>query len=152
MQNFSWIVPQGLAGCAQPGARGPLHEDLEALRAEGISLVVSLTEEALDAESLAKNGLRSLHLPVQDYTPPSQEQLMAFVQAVREAWRQGEAVAVHCYAGRGRTGTALAAWLVAAGMQADAAIAAIRAARPGSIETPEQERSVADYARSLSMP
>jgi atypical dual specificity phosphatase len=148
MHGFSWLVPRGLAGCARPGALRPLAEDLGALRAEGITWVVTLSVEALDPAALEAAGLGSLHLPVEDYSAPSQEQLRAFVDAVRATWEEGGAVAVHCLAGKGRTGTALAAWLVAAGMQPAAAIAAVRAARPGSIETAVQERAVQDFGRA----
>lgn len=45
---------------------------------------------------------------------------------------------VHCAAGLGRTGTFAAALLHSHGIAADAAIAMVRATRPGAIETPEQ--------------
>ena len=59
------------------------------------------------------------------------------------------AVGVHCGAGMGRTGTFLAAYLVSQGMTAHDAIAEVRRLRPGSIETPAQERAVAQYEASL---
>jgi protein-tyrosine phosphatase len=45
---------------------------------------------------------------------------------------------VHCAAGLGRTGTFAAALLRSLGIAPDAAIALVRATRPGAIETPEQ--------------
>jgi atypical dual specificity phosphatase len=56
-------------------------------------------------------------------------------------------VAVHCGAGLGRTGTVLAAYLVAGGEEARAALARVRELRPGSVETADQERAIEAYAR-----
>jgi atypical dual specificity phosphatase len=58
-------------------------------------------------------------------------------------------VAVHCAAGLGRTGTVLAAYLVARGEEPRAALARVRDLRPGSVETADQERAVEAYARRL---
>ena len=52
-------------------------------------------------------------------------------------------------AGRGRTGTVLAAYFVSQGMPARDAVQHVRTLRPGSIETPEQERAVFELARRL---
>jgi atypical dual specificity phosphatase len=56
-------------------------------------------------------------------------------------------VAVHCTAGKGRTGTVLAAYLVTTGLSAHAAIDRVRHLRPGSVETPDQEEAVEEFAR-----
>ena len=90
-----------------------------------------------------------LHLPVQDYTAPSIDQLAAFVEQAGASIGSSRAVGVHCEAGMGRTGTFLAAWFVAQGMGADEAIAEIRRLRPGSIETEDQEQAVRDFEAYL---
>jgi len=53
---------------------------------------------------------------------------------------------VSCYAGIGRTGTVLACYLVHRGEEPAEAIIRVRRLRPGSIETPEQETAVRQYA------
>ena len=149
--NFSFILPGQLAGCAKPGGWGDPRSDLAGLARQGIGSLVSLTEEALDAEALRDIGFRVLHLPVPDFHPPTLVQIREFVAFVDACLADGVAVAVHCGAGIGRTGTMLACYLVSRGMTPDAAVRKLRRERPGSIETPEQERCVAEYARSRAM-
>jgi atypical dual specificity phosphatase len=92
--------------------------------------------------------MRELHLPVTDLTAPTRDQINAAVAKITEAINNDERVAVHCVAGLGRTGTVVACWLVAQGMDAESAIAHVRGLRPGSIETSEQEETVRTFALS----
>lgn len=141
--NFSYVIPEKLAGCAKPhGIAG-----LRALSRRGVGAVVSLTEEPLDGKTLAKYGVITLHLPIRDFTPPTQEQIDRFVLFVDERIAEGRRVAVHCHAGMGRTGTMLAAYLVHAGATAEEAMLRVRRLRPGSIETREQEDSLREFER-----
>ena len=76
-------------------------------------------------------------------------QLETFVAAARQTHSAGGRVAVHCAAGKGRTGTFLAAWFVAEGAGAQAAMETVRALRPGSIETKAQEAALVEYEAAL---
>ena len=58
-------------------------------------------------------------------------------------------VVVHCFAGVGRTGTIIAAYLVSTGLSAPQAIARVRMERPFSIETSDQEAVVYEYEMLL---
>jgi len=144
LPNFGWLVPGELAGSARPMS----DDALAALAAQGVRAVISLTEEPLPAAALRAADLAAVHLPVADFTPPTQEQIAAAVAAIERFVAAGRPVAVHCAAGLGRTGTILACALVSRGPAAPAAIAAVRAARPGSIETPEQEAAVIGWGMS----
>lgn len=148
MQGFSWIEEGQLAAMARPGRQRPLDEDLAFLQSAGVSILVSLTEESVSKEALARYGIVGLHLPVEDFTPPTLEQMDRFLKQVEEARVEGRAVGIHCTAGKGRTGTMLAAYLVTRGLSATEAVAEIRRLRPGSVETPEQEDRVAEFARA----
>lgn len=140
LPSFSWVLPRRLAGMAYP-YRGTGS----ALRRAGVAAVLSLTEEAPD-DDLAAAGLLVRREPITDFGAPSEGVLARCVDFVTQRWREEQAVVVHCLAGRGRTGTVLAACLVADGLGADAAIAAVRRLRPGSIETRAQEESVRAFA------
>ncbi|MGH2586951.1 MAG: dual specificity protein phosphatase 23 [Dehalococcoidia bacterium] len=148
LPNFSWIIPDRLAGSARP-----LHpEAIEAFPARGVAAVVSLTEEPLPADLVSRAGLECTHLPVADFTAPAIDQIEAAVMAIDGYLETGRPVAVHCAGGLGRTGTILACYLVRHGSGAANAIGTIRAQRPGSIETPEQEAVIAMYERHLAKP
>jgi atypical dual specificity phosphatase len=145
MNALDWLLPDAVAACVYPD----VERGLPGVACLGITVLVNLHERPHDTAALARHGLRQVHLPVRDFTPPAPEQIEAGIEAIEAAVAAGQRVAVHCAAGLGRTGTLLACYLVRQGMDPDAAIARIRALRPGSVETPEQVAAVHAYARRL---
>jgi atypical dual specificity phosphatase len=141
---FDWLIPERLGACVNPGVG---QQAAHMLAVGRVSLLVNMHEKPDEPELLAKLGAESLHLPVPGSCAPTQEQLELGVRAITEALTREERVAVHCGAGLGRAGTLLAAYLVSQGSSADQAMQQVRAARPGSIETLEQEQAVHDFAR-----
>ena len=138
--NFSWIVPDMVAGMAwpRPGAADWLER-------QGVKAVLSLTEQLPPAIA----ALQLLHLPIPDMTSPSLSQILSGVEFMRGIVELGGGVVAQCAAGLGRTGTFLAAYLVSDGMAPAQAIGHVRLLRPGSVETPEQERAVFRYAELI---
>lgn len=142
-EGFSWVDRPHVAAMGRP-------TDLETcrwLRAQGLEVLVSLTEERPRRDWTDEAGLLVYHEPIEDMEAPTQEQLDRIVSAVVKASEGGRGVVVHCGAGLGRTGSVLAAYLVAKGMSSGDAIAQIRQLRPGSIETKEQEEAIHFFAR-----
>lgn len=139
--GFTWIKRPLLAALARPSDAA----DLAWLRRHGIQILLSLTEEPPRRDWVNDAGLMSVHEPVVDFGVPTQEQLDRCVSAIERALAQDMGVAVHCTAGRGRTGTILGAWFVTQGLSAEQAIARVRSLRPGSVETAEQERVIAEF-------
>jgi atypical dual specificity phosphatase len=145
--NFSFVIKGRLAGAARPGWWGKLEDDLDELKRHGITALVTLTEEPLNLDAIRGSGLAYLHLPIEDFTAPSIEQIEEFLDFVERQLDTPEAaVAVHCLAGRGRTGTMLACYLVATGLESETAIRTVRRLRPGSIETSDQEDIVHSFS------
>jgi len=154
--NMTGLI--GLTLC--PGKKDPsrgwcrdLDTDLAAIREWGAEVVVTLVEdhelEFLDvasiAEGVARHDMRWLHLPIRDVSVPDRNFEARWVAAgaeLRCVLRRGGSILIHSRGGLGRSGTISARLLVELGMNAQVAIDAVRHARPGAIETLEQERYV----------
>lgn len=143
--GFSWIETGRIAGLAAPSSL----DDLVWLRQNGIEFLISLTEQPLPKRWIDEAGLMAVHVPVPDFDPPTPDQFTAAVDTINKAVEAGMGVAVHCLAGKGRTGTVLAGYFVSKGLSANDAVRKIRELRPGSIESSEQERAIQAFARGM---
>lgn len=141
--NFSWILENEVGG-----SQGPVNlQDLFFLYQQGVRAVIRMEERTIPADTGGFVDIVDLFVPVRDFTPPAQEQIDQMVEFInQQAMQNDRPVAVSCYAGIGRTGTVLACYLVSRGSGPAEAIAEIRSLRPGSIQTPEQEAAVYEYA------
>lgn len=145
--NFSFLIRNQLAGSAHPGVGGDLGDSLVELQDNGIGAIMTLTEYPLDSPLIQEFGMANLHLPIQDFSAPTMEQVRQAMDFIRENLSRKTAVLVHCFGGYGRTGTILACHLVTLGHPADEAISMVREARPGSIESAAQKRIIQAFAR-----
>jgi ADP-ribosyl-[dinitrogen reductase] hydrolase len=127
--------------------------DIQAIAAWGASSVITLIEDheftLLDIEGLgeevARSGLQWWHLPIRDVDVPDdrfEAQWQAVGTAVHTRLSRGERILIHCRGGLGRTGLVAGRILVEQGIEPEAAIANVRAVRPGAIETRKQEAYV----------
>ena len=161
MQSFSWLIDGVIAGSGYPGrlflpAVGhtshpleKLENDLRFLWGQGVRAILSLTEQPLDGETVRTFGFDYGHVPVPDMTAPGMADIARAMTFIEAAERQQKPVLVHCAIGRGRTGAILACYLVRKGADATDAIRQVRARRPGSIETFDQENAVHNYQALL---
>ena len=139
-----------------------LSVDLDAIRDWGASAVVTLLEphefELLRVQQLGEEvGRREMawfHLPIADGSIPDDSFERTWATAgeqLRSMLKNGSDIVVHCRGGIGRAGTIAARLLIEFGIAPEYAIAKVRAARPGAIETREQERFVRNI-RSVAPP
>jgi atypical dual specificity phosphatase len=145
---FTWVDEPHLAASAEPGGQ----EQLAWLRAQGVDILITLTEDPLPRTWVDSAGLMGVHVPVPDMDIPSVEQIEKVLSVIDKAKASGMGVAVHCLAGKGRTGTVLAAYFVHQGLSAKEAIRRVRELRPGSIEVSEQEEAIRAFERARRRP
>jgi ADP-ribosylglycohydrolase/protein-tyrosine phosphatase len=130
-----------------------MDTDIDALQHWGAAAVVTLMPQdelqAVQADGIGAacevRGIEWHHLPIQDVDIPDTAFETAWLYTglrLREHLRAGRNVLLHCRGGLGRSGTIAARLLVELGWEAGAAIRAVRAQRPGAIETRAQEAHV----------
>ena len=141
--NFGWVLDNELAG-----SQGPVSiQDLFFLYQQGVRAVIRMEERTIPADTGGYVDIIDLYVPVRDFTPPAQEQIDTMIEFIDQRLEEERPVVVSCYAGIGRTGTVLGCYLVKHGAEPTEAINEVRRLRPGSIQTPEQESAVYEYAR-----
>jgi protein-tyrosine phosphatase len=83
-------------------------------------------------------------LPIQDWLTPSHEKMFEILETIDGALSEGKNVFLHCYGGKGRTGTVVGCYLVRHGTPGDRALELIQKLRkdiPGKPEqSPENDR------------
>jgi protein-tyrosine phosphatase len=99
-------------------------------------------------------GMTVHRFEIADRSVPAADQADAFDQlvgSVCDDLRAGRTVTVFCRGGLGRSGLVAACVLVRLGEKPARAVARVRSARPGAIETREQERYVEGYAERIGV-
>ncbi|KAM3958844.1 uncharacterized protein ACR2FA_007147 [Aphomia sociella] len=138
--DLNWIVPGKMLAFSGPHHRSrldrgyPLHSPEhyhEYFRRYNVTTIVRLNKKSYDARQFTSHGFEHRELFFVDGSVPSDLIVNRFIK-ISEAARG--AVAVHCKAGLGRTGTLIACYMMKHhGFTAREAIAWLRICRPGSV-------------------
>lgn len=134
----------GMMQC--PGRTGDLADEIAALKAIGVDLVLSLMQDneypdlAAFIEAMSLNHVEWMRVPLVPGGGPIDGHEWSSIRAMLvEHILNGGFVAIHCWGGLGRTGVVAADLLMAFGFDAAEAISHVRKVRPGTIESEEQE-------------
>ena len=141
--NFGWVLKDELAGSQGPAS----VPELAFLHSQGIRAVIRMEERTIPADSGDGIDLVDMFELVPDFTPPELEQIQRMIEFIDQQIEEQKPVVVSCFAGIGRTGTVLACYLVHRGEEPVEAINRVRRLRSGSIQTPEQEAAVHQFAQ-----
>lgn len=149
-RGFLWLKRNQLAGTPKPGVYFDKEYDLKALQRVGITTLISLLEAPLDEDRLKPFGLKSIWVPVKDMQAPSIEQALCLCETIDHLLSEHEVIAVHCLAGMGRTGTALAAYLIWEGQSALDALENVRSIEPRWVQSQVQIEFLNEFELALT--
>uniref|UniRef100_A0A8C9SL16 Cell division cycle 14Ab n=1 Tax=Scleropages formosus TaxID=113540 RepID=A0A8C9SL16_SCLFO len=143
--DFNWIVPGKFLAFSGPHPKSkiengyPLHAPeayFPYFRKHNVTTIVRLNKKIYDAKRFTDAGFNHYDLFFVDGSTPSDAITRRFLHICESA---SGAIAVHCKAGLGRTGTLIGCYLMKHyRFTAAEAIAWIRICRPGSIIGPQQ--------------
>ncbi|XP_049834802.1 dual specificity protein phosphatase CDC14B-like isoform X2 [Schistocerca gregaria] len=133
--DLNWIIPEKFIAFCGPSATGRVYKKpefyIKYFKMNNVVAVIRLNEVNYNAECFQKAGINHYELYFVDGGVPPHEVLQMFLEIGEKS---NGAIAVHCKAGLGRTGSLIGAYLMKHyRMKAREAIAWLRICRPGSV-------------------
>jgi atypical dual specificity phosphatase len=150
--NFSWVIPGNLAGSGLPSS----YDHLLWLIKNRVKTIVTVREIPLPEAWIKKVNsmdlvIDSFFLKTDDYDAPSINELYDIVAYIDNQINTNKPVVVHCAAGKGRTGTVLAAYLMKKdNLNVEEAVNKIRSLRPGSVQSKKQEIALNTFYKYIN--
>lgn len=149
-KGFHWLIRGWLAGMSRPGMLSAMESDLQGLARMGTKVLVTLTEEwEPDVEAIEREGIISHFFPIPDMEPPTMAQAFEICTIMAEHIAAGRSIVYHCRAGRGRTGTLLAAQMIWHGKTFEEAIAYTKKRNQLWIESESQMDFLKEFGEKI---
>jgi hypothetical protein len=147
---LGWSLPKGSTLLARDiGTLVDVHGATALVTLQEARELASLPGGDPRAEAVLQ-GMESLWLSIPDGAAPrTPERALPLVERMVALLGDGRTVVIHCLAGLGRSGTIAACVLARLGTPVETAMARIRQARPGAIQTVEQEEFLLRFAREF---
>jgi cell division cycle 14 len=137
--DFNWVLPNKILAFSSPttydtdGGLSPSHY-LPYFKKNRVATVVRLNSKMYSHSEFEDHGIKVYDLEYPDGTNPCDEIVIQFIRLVDREISQGKAVAVHCRAGLGRTGTLIGLYIMYKyGADVRSTISWLRLTRPGSV-------------------
>lgn len=148
--DLSWVVPGQIIAFASPQdvAMTPIFRNgmvcdlntvtpsdlVQSFHAMRVACVIRLNSKLYDAQGFERQQIQVHEMEFPDGSCPKDEVIREFVSITDSFVSQGKAVAVHCRAGLGRTGTLIGLYIMHKyGFNAKSLIAWMRICRPGMV-------------------
>lgn len=150
--NFGWLINEKLAGSGLPTTIDQIYWLIN----NNVKTIVTIREVPIPDSWIKKINLNDhildyYFLNVNDYDAPPIDKISKVVRYIDDQIMSDKPVLVHCAAGKGRTGTLLAAYLIMKNnMNPLSAINMVRRSRPGSIQSRRQEMAINDYYKTIN--
>jgi len=143
--DFNWVVPNKFLAFSGPHNKSKIENGymlhapeayIPYFKEHNVTTVIRLNKRMYDAKRFTDAGIAHYDLFYVDGSTPTDAILRKFL-TIAETTKG--AIAVHCKAGLGRTGTLIACWMMKHyHYTAPETIAWLRIARPGSVIGPQQ--------------
>lgn len=152
MSRLHWIEIRAagrIAIMARPRADEWLKMEVNEWKNSGVDVVVSLLEHEevsdlglqCEAELCRSGGIDFISFPIPDRgLPESRREASQIAQLLAAGMRDGRSIAIHCRAGIGRSSVIAACVLICSGIEAEEALALIRASRGLTVPDTDEQR------------
>lgn len=152
LERSYWVLPGNILAGVYPGDFNPAEAQRKItwLLTAGFTYFLDLTESGelepydylLQELDGCDHPIQHIRQPIRDASIPSTEDMGQILDLLDRALALGDQVYVHCWGGRGRTGTVIGCWLVRHGLSGEDALARIMHLR----------RVLPDYERQQPSP
>lgn len=156
------IAPHRIATMPRPRTGDWLEDEIQSLKREGVDVLVSLLTEdevlyfdlGAEPDNCRSCGIEFISFPITDReTPESETVTLEFVQRLADLVKAGKGVAIHCFAGIGRSSLIAACVLVTLGINPQAVFELIKRSRGCEVpDTREQLEWFYSFASSSLKP